>query len=286
MSCARPESNGISRVPLADGEPGVKNSVMRKDNESTEGGGARSAGGSEPGSGSGLVSAFDTPLLAGNLAHELTNALFALHLHLDEPAAPNGRRPRGTNGGKDRGRIAAASRHAVDTVLLRLDELSRGLRLVSRVPGFEVPVEAASRSGARTSLADWWSLARVVVLVSVPKGIDIEADIPRGLPPAVAGPAELTACAVMICRRVVGAGRVEPPCSLRLIARPEGRWIRMTVIAHGSPIDHEPEAPASPAANGVRILVEKPDPLAASVLVARAAGRGAGGRGGLPGIVP
>ena len=102
----------------------------------------------------------------------------------------------------------------------------------------------------------------------------------------VAGPAELTACAVMICRRVVGPGRVEPPCSLRLLARPEGQWIRMTVIAHGNSSHLEPVAATPHAANGARILVEKPDPLAASVLVARAAPRGAGGRAGLPGTVP
>lgn len=284
MAVTRTESNANAGKPLAAGDTRVKYVDMRKDNESTFGGGARSMDGSVPGPE--LVSAFDTPLLAGNLAHELTNALFALHLHLDEPAAAHGRRNRGTNGARERGRVAAASRQAIDTVLSRLDELSRGLRLVSRVTGYEAPVGAAAGSGAKTSLADWWSLARVVVLVSVPKGIDIEADIPRELPAAVAGPAELTACAVMICRRVVGPGRVEPPCSLRLVARPEDHWIRMTVIAHGNSSHLEPVAATPHAANGARILVEKPDPLAASVLVARAAPRGTGGRAGLPGTVP
>lgn len=249
-----------------------------------------SMGGAPPGSGGEASpswrSAFDTPLLAGNLAHELTNALFALHLHLDGTAPRNGQRGNGRSGRRNHAGSGAASRTAVEGVLARLDELSRGLRLVARVPAAPSDPEAAERPEPRTILADWWPLARIVVLVSVPKGIDLQVDLPRDLPPVAAEPAELTACTVMMIRRTVGRGRVEPPCTVRLLARPEGRWIRIMAVAHAMSRGFDPDTTAIEPASRDRFLLEEPDPLVASILVARTA-TGERARGSrLPGKVP
>jgi hypothetical protein len=210
-------------------------------------------------------SPFDLPVLASNVAHELTNALFALHLHLDAVRPVQPVRGRGNGHRGARTLALEGSRQVVETILGRLDELSRGLRLVARVSRAEPP----SKTPPRTILSDWWIAARVVLQVSVPKGIDLHAEWSPDLPAVDAEPAELTACAVAIIRRVVGRDRIALPCTLRLFALPEGRWIRLMAVAH--PLSEE--FAAEPAANGHRsadrFRHESDAPRAASVLIAR-----------------
>lgn len=211
-------------------------------------------------------SAFDAPILAGNVAHELTNALFALHLHLD-PVRGNGHvrsrtRRKGAVRNGEAGASIEASRKVVSAILGRLDELSRGLRMVARAP----KAPRADSGPPRTSLEEWWSTARVVLHVSVPKGVDLQADWPSGLPELEAEPAELTACTVAIVRHVIGRDRVAPPCTLRLLVLPEGRWVRLLAIAH--PLSEEFSA-AESGEDG-RFRIDATEPSAASVLIARA----------------
>ena len=211
-------------------------------------------------------SPFDLPVLASNVAHELTNALFALHLHLDAVRPVKALRGR-RNGHRGAEALALeGSRRVVETILGRLDELSRGLRLVARVSRAEPPSETTPR----TILSDWWSAARVVVHVSVPKGIDLHAEWSPDLPAVDAEPAELTACAVAIIRRVVGRDRIALPCTLRLFALPEGRWIRLMAVAHPLSEEFAAETAANGHRSADRFRHESDAPRAASVLVARA----------------
>ena len=215
-------------------------------------------------------SAFDAPILAGNVAHELTNALFALHLHLD-PVTGNGRQP----GRRNRPRAASiqateASCRVIESILGRLDELSRGLRLVARVPKSSEPSPSPLR-GLATSLADWWAIARVVLHVSVPKGIDLHAEWPAELPEVEAEPSELTACAVAIIRRTIGRDRVVPPCTLRMFALPEGRWVRLVAVAHPLSEEFGSTREVGVDGNPERFRLDPIEPRASSMLVARAA---------------
>jgi hypothetical protein len=208
-------------------------------------------------------SVFDAPTLAGNVAHELTNALFALHLHLDPftPASGPGKRngQRGRNGAAN-----DASRRVLEAILGRLDDLTRGLRLVSRVSARDRP-EPGPRP---TTLGDWWAIARVLLHVSVPKGIDLHADWPKELPAVDAEPAEITACALAIIRKALGhdgsLGKVGP-CTVRLFAVTEGRWLRIVAVAHALSEEFTPDPASLPA--GQRFRHEPEPPRAASMLV-------------------
>lgn len=228
-----------------------------------------------------LDSVFDAPVLAGNVAHELTDALFALHLHLDPLAASR-------SGGKRRDGMRRkdldtleASRPVIETILSRLDELSRGLRLVAGAR----KVSGSLAGAGGVSLANWWPVARVVLNVSIPKGIDLRAEWPTDLPAVRAEPSELTACTVAIIRRAIGSDRIKPPCTLRLVAFPEGRWIRLMAVAHSLSEELAPDAqPTDVEAipNGSRLPLpadrfrfEPIEPCAASVLIARVVGSSA-----------
>lgn len=216
-------------------------------------------------------SAFDAPILAGNVAHELTNALFALHLHLD-PVTGNGKRsgrPVRERGGPVQ--APEASCRVIESILGRLDELSRGLRLVSRIPKSSGRMSSPLRTGLATSLADWWAIARVVLHVSVPKGIDLHAEWPAELPEVEAEPSELTACAVAIIRRTIGRDRVVPPCTLRMFALPEGRWVRLVAVAHPLSEEFGSTREVGVDGNPERFRLDPIEPRASSVLVARAA---------------
>jgi len=156
----------------------------------------------------GHIDGLDAGLVAANVAHELANAVFALRLNM----------PRDDD--------------AIRAVLDRIEELARGLRLVAETRGSARSEGEPSRQ-AWTHLPAWWDHARMLLLVSTPKGVHVSVDFPPDLPPVRAAESEIATMVLSLARRVVGGDVAKGPRTLRLIARREGGWVRLIAISHG-----------------------------------------------------
>jgi signal transduction histidine kinase len=123
--------------------------------------------------------------LAAGLGHDLSNLLLPLRLRLESLSA------------QELPRAARADLKALSKTEEYLRRLAHALRLLAANPD-------SDRERARTSLAAWWADVKPLLREALPKGVQLVARIPPGLPPVAITPAGLTQAVLNL---VQNAGR-------------------------------------------------------------------------------
>jgi signal transduction histidine kinase len=108
-----------------------------------------------------------------------------------------------------------------------LTRLASGLRLLSLDPEDERPGETD------TDVVEWWREAGALMEAGLPRGVQLEADIPEGLPRVRLARHALLQAVFNLVQNAGDVMRARGSGLVRLVARADGEWVTLRVEDNG-----------------------------------------------------
>ncbi len=161
--------------------------------------------------------------LSAGLGHDLGNLLQPLRLRLDSLSA------------MDLPRLAVADLSAIGRVLVHLQRLTTGLRMLAGNPRLE------PEAHEEALLTDWWRDMEAVLKDALPAGIVLTCDLPPRLPPIRIADSTLTHIVFHLVQRAGQALRHQSGGTVRIWAERVARrpMIRLGVEDNVTTVDEE-----------------------------------------------